>query len=136
MSRIFINSKGKTFYEASEGHIASCWLDGNQYWPYYQGQPDYETDTITKIGKVHYNKGKNYISVDFTEGLHIVNVGAEFDNSEKSSYYVKYENGEEHVYVGGPGYFDYSGNFTNVPPSCCQYFMKVGDSWTIQVTEC
>ena len=79
MSRIFINSKGKTFYEASEGHIASCWLDGNQYWPYYQGQPDYETDTITKIGKVHYNKGKNYIIVDFTDGLHIVAVGDEFE---------------------------------------------------------
>lgn len=135
MSRIFINSKGKTFYEASEGHIASCWLDGNQYWPYYQGQPDYETDTITKIGKVHYNKGKNYIIVDFTDGLHIVAVGDEFDNSERSTYNVR-QDGQEYVYEGGPGYFDYYGGFTNTPPACYRYFMKVGDSWTIQDTGC
>ena len=141
MAKIY--KKGSKYFYEDNGKLYSCDIAEGKYWPHYQGDSIYEEHTIeSEVGegkKVSYNRPANWIRVKFVRdiGPRIESWGDAFDNGEGSMYYVTYlSDNTEYTYIGGPGYFNYSGEFTNVRPACCKYFGKVGNNWVIGDTGC
>ena len=141
MAKIY-KKDNKYFYEW-DGKLYSCDIIRGRYWPHYPEDLDYEEHTIEREAenekKVSYNRPKNWIRVNVTtdRNPHIVSWGDAFDNGPESTYYVTYErNNTEYIYVGGPGYFDDRGNFTQTPPACFSSFHKVGNDWVFSHSLC